>query len=332
MSVTAKQIAKELNISAAAVSMALNNKPGVSTETRKIVIETAKRMGYDFSKTDSSKNDEKIIAFVFFHKNFVFETPFFTELALSIENVLKENGYKLIIHHIHDLDNVEEQLEIIKYRGCSGMILLGTVMSADQFKPFEELDIPLVLLDTYIPSANVDCVVINNIEGSRSATDYLIKKCKSQPGYIHATQYLRNFDERSDGFYKAIRQNGYASSKSIVHHVSSSTDGAYADMMDILNNNEPIAKCYFADNDEIAIGAMRAFKDKGYKIPEDISIVGFDNMSYSIYVDPPLTTVNVPKAYMGKVAAQRLIEIMKEEFHYPIKIEINTNLIIRKSI
>ena len=128
MSVTAKQIAKELNISAAAVSMALNNKPGVSTETRKIVIETAKRMGYDFSKTDNSKNDDRTIAFVFFHKNFVFETPFFTELALSIENVLKENGYKLIIHHIHDLDNVEEQLEIIKYRGCSGMILLGTVM------------------------------------------------------------------------------------------------------------------------------------------------------------------------------------------------------------
>ena len=123
-----------------------------------------------------------------------------------------------------------------------------------------------------------------------------------------------------------------ATSKSIVHHVSPSVDGAYADMMELINNNEPLASCYFADNDEIAIGAMRAFKEKGYKIPEDISIVGFDNMSYSLYVDPPLTTVNVPKSYMGKIAANRLIEIMNEEFHYTTKIEINTNLIIRKSV
>ena len=77
---------------------------------------------------------------------------------------------------------------------------------------------------------------------------------------------------------------------------------------------------------------MKYLIRNGYKIPEDISIVGFDNMSYSLYVDPPLTTVNVPKSYMGKIAANRLIEIMNEEFHYTTKIEINTNLIIRKSV
>ena len=149
---------------------------------------------------------------------------------------------------------------------------------------------------------------------------------------MHSSQYLHNVEERQDGFYKAVRQNGMATSKSIVHHVSPSVDGAYADMMELINNGEPLASCYFADNDEIAIGAMRAFKEKGYKIPEDISIVGFDNMSYSLYVDPPLTTVNVPKSYMGKIVANRLIEIMNEEFHYTTKIEINTNLIIRKSV
>ena len=332
MSVTAKQIAKELGISTAAVSMALNNKPGVSSETRKKIIETAKNMGYDFSKNELNRNSSKTIAFVFFHKNFVFETPFFTEVASSIESVIKENGYKLNVFHIHDLDNVEEQLDTIKYSGCEGIILLGTIMTPEHFKPFEDINIPLVLLDTYIPSAKVDCVLINNIEGARSATDYLIKRRKYQPGYIHSSQYLRNFEERQDGFYKAIRQNGMAVSKSIVHQVSPSVDGAYADMIDLLNNGEPVAKSYFCDNDEIAIGAMRALKEKGYKIPEDVSIVGFDNMSYSLYVDPPLTTVNVPKAYMGKMAAKRLLEIMNTEFNYPVKIEINTNLILRNSI
>lgn len=332
MSITAKQIAKELNISTAAVSMALNNKPGVSTETRRKVVETAKAMGYDFSKVDATKSETKTIAFVFFHKNFVFDTPFFQELATSVENTIHDKGYKLAVYHIHDLVNIEEQIDIIQYSGCQGMILLGTNMTSENIKHFENVKIPLVLLDTYIPGAKVDCVVINNIEGARSATDYLIRKCKSQPGYLHSIQCFHNFEERADGFYKAVRQNGMASSKSIVHRVSPSVDGAYADMIELINDGEPLASCYFADNDEIAIGAMRAFKEKGYKIPEDISIVGFDNMSYSLYVDPPLTTINVPKAYMGKIAANRIIEIINEEFHYPIKIEINANLILRKSI
>lgn len=332
MAVTAKQIAKELNISTAAVSMALNNKPGVSNETRRKIIETAKGMGYDFSKIDTSKSEVKTIAFVFFHKNFVFDTPFFTELATSVESSIRDKGYKLSVYHIHDLQNIEEQIDLIQYSGCQGMILLGTTMTSEHIKPFENLKIPLVLLDTYIPGAKVDCVVINNIEGARSATDYLIRKCKAQPGYLHSSQNFHNFEERADGFYKAVRQNGMASSKSIVHRVSPSVDGAYADMIELMEEGEPLANCYFADNDEIAIGAMRAFKDKGYKIPEDISIVGFDNMSYSLYVDPPLTTVNVPKSYMGKIAANRMIEIIHEEFHSPIKIEINGNLIRRKSI
>ncbi len=332
MSITAKQIAKELNISPAAVSMALNNKPGVSNDTRRKIIETAKAMGYDFSKNEFSKSETKTIAFVFFHKNFVFDTPFFTELATSIESTVKEKGYKLAVYHIHDLDNIEEQIDLIQYSGCTGMILLGTIMSSEQIKPFENVKIPIVLLDTYIPGAKMDCVVINNVEGARSATDYLIRKRKAQPGYLHSSQYFHNFEERGDGFFKAVRQNGMPTSKSIVHTLSPSVDGAYADMIELINNKEPLANCYFADNDEIAIGAMRAFKEKGYKIPEDISIVGFDNMSYSLYVDPPLTTVHVPKSYMGKIAANRLIEIMSEEFHYTTKIEINTNLIIRKSI
>lgn len=332
MAITAKQIAKELNISTAAVSMALNNKPGVSSDTRRKIIETATAMGYDFSKIDTAKSETKTIAFVFFHKNFVFDTPFFTELAVSLENTMQDRGYKLAVYHIHDFDNIEEQIDLIQYSGCEGMILLGTIMTPENIKRFENVKIPLVLLDTYMPGAKVDCVVINNIEGARSATDYLIRKCNSQPGYLHSTKYLHNFEERADGFYKAVRQHGFPASKSIVHRVSPSVDGAYADMIELINNKEPLARCYFADNDEIAIGAMRAFVDKGYKIPEDIAIVGFDNMSYSRYVNPPLTTVNVPKSYMGKVVANRMLEIINEEFHYPLKIEINTSLIRRKSI
>lgn len=332
MKITAKQIAEKLGISAAAVSMALNNKPGVSTEMRHKIIDVAKDMGYDFSRIQAKKQKSNHIAFIFFHKNFVFDTPFFTELATNVETTIKKHGYQLYVHHIHDLDDIEEKVQSLKVYDYVGIILLGTTITRNEFSPFESLQIPIVLLDTYFSNLQVDCVTINNVDSAETATDYLIKKHHKQPGYLHSTYKIVNFNERSLGFFNAVRKNSLPPSKSIIHHLSPSLDGAYADMIEILNRNEPIASCYFADNDEIAIGAMRAFKEKGYRIPEDISIVGFDNIPYSTYVDPPLTTIDVPKAYMGLIAAQRLITVIEEKNAKPIKIEINTTLIIRQSV
>lgn len=332
MKVTAKQIAEKLGISAAAVSMALNQKQGVSLEMKQKIIDTAIAMGYDFTRVNQKKEKSNTVAFIFFHKNFVFDTPFFTELATSVETTIKDHGYHLCVHHIHDLDNLEEKVSSLMSYSYEGMILLGTTMSEQDFLPFQKCNIPIVLLDSYFPNYPVDCVTINNVDSAKSATDYLIKKRHQQPGYLHSTQDIVNFSERSLGFFDAVRKNSMPVSKSIVHQLSPSVDGAYADMLEILNHKEPIAPCYFADNDEIAIGAMRAFKEKGYRIPEDIAIIGFDNIPYATYVDPPLTTIDVPKAYMGIVAAKQLMSAIQEKTDFHIKIEINTNLILRNSI
>ncbi|MDE6475732.1 MAG: LacI family DNA-binding transcriptional regulator [Erysipelotrichaceae bacterium] len=332
MKITAKQIAEKLGISAAAVSMALNNKPGVSIEMRHKILDVAKELGYDFSKIHSKKHKSNTIAFIFFHKNFVFDTPFFTELATSVEATIKASGYQLYVHHIHDLDNIEKEVQSLQTYHYEGIILLGTTITRNEFSPFEKLKIPIVLLDSYFPNLQVDCVTINNVDSAETATDYLIKKHRKQPGYLHATYEIVNFKERSLGFFNAVRKNSLPPSQSIVHQLSPSLDGAYADMIEILNRNEPLASCYFADNDEIAIGAMKAFKEKGYRIPEDIAIIGFDNIPYSTYVEPPLTTIDVPKASMGTLAAQRLIAVIEEPNSAPIKIEMNTTLILRHSV
>ncbi|MGN1277691.1 MAG: LacI family DNA-binding transcriptional regulator [Floccifex sp.] len=332
MKITAKQIAEKLNISPAAVSMALNNKPGVSVAMRHKIIDVATEMGYDFSRIQRRLEKSNEIGFVFFHKNFVFDTPFFTELATNVEKTIKDAGYQLVVHHIHDLDNIDEKVRILSSYRYEGLILLGTTMSKEEFIPFEKLEIPILLLDTYFPNVKANCVVINNVESAETATEYLIKKCHQQPGYLQANPKIQNFNERSLGFYNAVRKNSFPVSKSIVHHLSCSVDGAYADMLEILNNNEPIASCYFADNDEIAIGAMRAFKEKGYRIPEDVAIVGFDNIPYATYVDPPLTTIDVPKAFMGKVAANYMISSIQNPSSHFIKVEVNTTLVIRNSI
>lgn len=103
-------------------------------------------------------------------------------------------------------------------------------------------------------------------------------------------------------------------------------------MLQLIRGGEDVATCYFADNDHIAAGAFLAFSECGYRIPKDVSIVGFDDLPICEYLDPPLTTVHVPKQYMGEMAASRLIQVIEERSSRPTKIEIDTQLICRKSV
>lgn len=102
-------------------------------------------------------------------------------------------------------------------------------------------------------------------------------------------------------------------------------------MLAILKNGEPIARCYFADNDEIALGAMRAFKEVGYRIPEDVAIIGFDNLSYSSIAQPPLSTYHIPKGFMGMCAASLLLNVIQNKYKETVNVQINGKLIIRDS-
>jgi LacI family transcriptional regulator len=205
-------------------------------------------------------------------------------------------------------------------------------MKREDYAPFALVELPIIVLDSYFDSVKMDCILINNFEGAYNATNYLIRKRRAQPGYLQSAVSIHNMEERTDGYYKAIRRNGMSVSKSIVHSLSPYIDGAYADMVAIIKQGDEIANCYFADNDDIAIGAMKALKDNGYNIPTDVAIIGFDNTPFSTYTEPPLTTVNVPKSYLGELAAKRMLSILGTAEYHPIRIDVKTNLIVRNSV
>lgn len=204
-------------------------------------------------------------------------------------------------------------------------------MQASDFVPFQALLVPLVVIDTYFEGIEKDCVLINNVQGAYLATNYLISMRKQQPGYLRSSYSMGNFKERADGFYKAVRENGLSVSRSIAHRLSPSIDGAYADMKALLACDEKTASGYFADNDLIAIGAMRAFKEFGYQIPKDVGFVGFDNTILCERIDPTLTTINVPKQAIGKQAVERLIALLCTTASETVKIETMTSLVKRAS-
>lgn len=332
---TAKELAKLLNLSEAAISMALNHKPGVSTATRQRVLSAAKEHGYDFSRLkDSSfpETEEGTISLLVYRKHgaVLSDTPFFSQLTEGIEQGCRKAHYRLYIHYLYGDGSIKKQLAQLPY--CNGILLLATEMKLEDFEPFHSLCVPLVVLDTWYENLGYDSILINNFQGAYQAASYLIGKTKSQAGYLRSSYLIGNFNERADGFYKAIRENGMSASRSPVLCLSPSMEGAYRDMLELLEHGEKPCRSYFADNDLIAAGAMKALKEKGYRIPEDVALIGFDDMPLCTYIEPALTTVHVPKQYMGQMAVNRLLQIVRSSESYPVKIEIETRIVKRKSV
>ena len=304
MSITAKELAEKLGMSAAAVSLALNNKPGVSEITREEVIRAAKENGFDFRKIKRKSIVQKKVAFVIYKKHgaVVGDTQFFSSLTEGVTRSCMERGNSLDIRYITSDAQVQRELKTLLTNDTDGVILLGTEMRQEDFKPFESFPLPLVVLDTYHECVDLDFVLINNIQGAYLATSYLINQRNTQPGYLHSAYSIANFNERQDGFYKAVREHGYSSSGCIVHHLAPMIEGAYQDMRAII---------------------------------EDIAIIGFDNTSLCELLDPPLTTINVPKQAMGKIAVIRLLSLMSTEsgdVKTAAKMSVRTSLVRRASV
>lgn len=334
MSISAKELAKNLNISAATVSMVLNNKPGISEKTRNMVIEAAKEYGYDFSKKGEPVGEKGSVQYVIYkkHGTVVGDTPFFSQVTEGIEQACKAEGYELLITYFHENQDIHEQIQALSEKNCQGILLLGTEMDMEYFPPFSRLKVPMVVLDTYFEELNCDSVLINNVQGAYRATNYLLEKGMTDVGYLRSSYPIGNFDERADGYYKALRHHGLPTGHPYVHRLTPSMEGAYLDMIHALRENPPIAQAYFADNDLIAAGAIRAFKEHGYKIPEDISIIGFDDMPICDFLDPPLTTMEVPKKRLGELAVKQLVQKILYEPKVTVKIEVSVKLHERKSV
>lgn len=336
MGVTAKELAQDLGLSEAAVSMALNNKPGVSTATRKRVWARAQELGYDFTRLSDQKPmlaSGGTVAFLIYRKSgaVVADTPFFSQLSEGIDQACRELGHPLRISYLYEADGVKSQLQRILSEGCSGIILLGTEMELEDVRPFTELSVPMVLLDCYFSELSCDSVLINNIQGAYLAASFLISRFHTQPGYLHSSYSIQNFEERADGFYKAIRAGGMSPSRSLVHRLAPSLEGAYSDMKEQLQQGEKPVRCYFADNDLIAAGALKALKEVGYRVPQDVAIIGFDDLPVCEYIEPALSTVQVAKQYMGQCAVRRLHELLRGTPPACVKLAIQTKLQLRES-
>ncbi|WMJ88351.1 LacI family DNA-binding transcriptional regulator [Anaerocolumna sp. MB42-C2] len=334
MPISAKELAEILNLSPATVSMVLNNKPGISEKTRKIVLDTAAEHGYQSSKKQLQKNTNRTIQFVIYKKygTVVTDTPFFSQVTEGINYQCSGNGYHLQITYLYDNQDKNKQIEGLKKSNCDGILLLGTEMTVDDLNLFQSLKIPYVIVDSYFDDINCDSVLINNVQGAYLATEYLVAKGHREIGYLRSNTRISNFTEREDGYYKSLRHNNIPTSHPYVVNITPTTEQAYIDFIEYLNVGPAFPSAYFADNDIIAAAAIRAFKEFNIKVPEQISIIGFDDMPICQFTDPTLTTMYVPKQRLGALAVDRLLNRIEESNTDNIKIELAVQLIERNSV
>jgi LacI family transcriptional regulator len=249
------------------------------------------------------------------HGKVVADTPFFEYLIRGVSDKVRDMGYLFSISYFYRTEDTREQLIALKSAGCAGIILLATEMKTADFGVFEDLEVPIVLLDGWFPTKRFDAVIIDNQRGAWNAVHYRFTMGHTRIGYLHSSVDIRNFVERRDGYMSAlhsIKEIPLDLCKCVIP-VGTTLEDAAADMSAYLAENDIPPMAFFADNDIIAAGCIRAFHKAGYRIPEDISVVGFDDMPLCTVLEPQLTTIAVPKGPMGSLAAERLDKHIRRE-------------------
>ena len=309
MTVTAKMIAKELGVSPSAVSLALNGKNGISEDTRKSIIEKATEMGYFESRFDPTQKSPGNIRFVVYdgRKDVVNEIPFYSYVLRGVEIRAKELGYNTLVSYYNSQSITHEETEEL-CKGVDGILFMGTELHREDFsgKVFlKQLPCPVVMIDNGLFGDYIDSVVTDNLRGAYKAIEYLVKWGHKRIGYLSSRQRIPNFDERSMGVELARKEHPDISIEQIP--VSFATKRSVRDIEQWIETTEELPTALFADSDMIAFGAIQALTGHGFRVPEDISVIGFDDMDACRLVNPPLTTIQVMKVQMG-MAAFTLLE------------------------
>lgn len=327
-----QDIARLAGVSPGTVSNALNKRKGVRKETKERIIKIAEELGY----YRNNKEESKVIRFIIYKKHgyVVSDTPFFSALIEGIERACRTEGYDMLVSHIiHNEHSSDDILEIIKQEQVAGVLLLATEMDEADVEPFKNLNVPVVLLDSYFKNEDFDSVLINNTRGAYQAVKHLIENGHTEIGCLESSKLINNFYYRYEGYKEALNDANLTINKQYSLFLEPTLEGAYRDMKEFLSNkNFKLPTAYFAFNDIIAFGAIRALKEQNIIVPEHVSIVGFDDMPFCEISSPRLTTVRVYKQYMGKTAISRLIQKISEQDEMKLKIEINTELIQRESV
>ncbi len=329
--VTIKDIARELGISTSTVSRALSDAWDVKRETRDKVLETAKKLNYRPNPNARNLQNKHTGIIGIIIPEFV--SSFFPNVVLGIQEELARENYRMIISQSNE--NREQELE--NMRVMEEYLVDGIIMSVTneggneaEYRNLMDRGTPMVFFNR-CPSIKVSKVLINDADMAELAVDHLIDTGRRNILHLGGPVNLSITPMRAEGFARALTKAGLDPEGKVRTAGIFIKDGREA-MQRIIDSGEPLPDAIFAFNDPVAIGAMKALKAAGKRIPQDVAIVGFSEGSMATVVEPQLTTVLQPMKEMGREAARLLIRQLKAERHVePRTVYLDATLNVRDS-
>ena len=327
---TIKEIADLAGVSIATVSLALNNKGNVKKETREHILEIARKSGYIKRKQEGKKNI-LLIKYVSSGISIEKNVDFIAKIIDAIEVTASDHEYNINIKNIQARDWHESIYQIDKDE-FSGVIFLSTEADEKLGEQIKSLSIPVVAVDNVFGTVDLNAVSIDNAGGIYDAVKYVKDKGHTDIGYIHSSVKFTNIMNRKEGYRIALSALGLKYDPANTIEVMPTLDGAYEDMVKLLHKGIKLPSVYIAGNDTLAIGVIKALRENGYSVPEDISVIGFDDIPFCTMMDSPLTTMCVNKKSLGERAVRLLVESIEGINEDTVKILIRPKLIERNSI
>ena len=328
--ITIKSIAEAAHCSVATVSKALNGRPDVAEATRERILAIAKE--YDFypnavGKALKNKVTENI-GVIFCREQLPLSlNPFYSRVLEGIEAELAVSNYSLVLHLLPE-GTTTAIPKMIRESRVDGLVLIG-VLQQEFIEQLVSLAIPTVLVDPKIAGSTFCQVLIDNEHGAYEAVKYLIDRGHRRIAFISGDLERLSFSQRFDGYRKALDYARIPYHEELVR--TGGLEKGYDHVSALLDLDEP-PTAIFAANDINAVYGYKAIVDHEMRIPEDISIIGFDDIELGKMISPPLTTIRVYKEQMGSIAVRTLFKVMSDHTLHPFTTMVPTRLVERESV
>ncbi len=339
--VTSKQVAERAGVSQTTVSFVLNNvrDANISMETRERVLAAARELKYipDVSARSLARGRSNNLALVLVqpHRQ-IFIDEYLPRVITGISDVVQEYGYRIIVERVHSSDSADIYQKLLYSKEAAGMIINFSYATDEHIQNIIACTndgMPVVSLMNIHP--NVYSVEVNKIDGVRIMTQHLIDLGYRRIACIayDRSEENRHIHERVHVFLSTLRKNGIEPDLSLLRYGAFDPETGYAAMKDILESasRTGLPEVVFGLNDMMAFGAMRAIQESGLRVPDDIAVVGFDDVRLANFSSPPLTTMNEPDEEHGRLAAQMVTTLLEGKVPPERHISLNTRLVIRDS-
>lgn len=331
MSTTLEEIAKHAGVSRSTVSRVMNDHPNVDQETRARVRSVAESLNYqpNVAARSLAAGRTHILGLVIpMGVSALFSDPYFPLLIQGIASACNANEHSVMLWLAEPEYERRMIRQVLQGGLIDGVILASALMDDPMLEALRKRGLPFILVGRHPTDNEVSYVDVDNVNSAREMVAYLLRLGHKRVATIAGPNNMIAGADRLQGYLLALRNRGFASDPALIVEADFTEEGGYIAMQRLVPH---VPDAVFVASDAMAVGALRALREAGLRVPEDIAMAGFDDIPFAARADPPLTTVRQPIQRMGTLAAETLIDLISHPQPQPRRIILPTELLIRES-